>query len=79
MSTSAARNEYRLTPDDEHHITVMLVQVTSTWTPAERQQGARDTLRRVAARSIGCSLSDLRDSEVEWIDGRITRVLVEGH
>lgn len=29
----------------------------------------RADLRRIAARAIGCTLADLRDVEVEWIDG----------
>lgn len=70
---------YRLTANDEGQITDRLVNAVSTWTPEQRQQGARETLRRVAAHSIGCTLDDLRTSEIEWIDGRITRVLVEGH
>lgn len=71
---------YRLTAEDESCITERLIEVVSGWTPSERQDGGtnRLTLQRIAAHSIGCTLPDLRDSEVEWLNGRITRVITEG-
>jgi hypothetical protein len=74
---------YRLTADDEGRITDRLVDVTGGWNwhgAGPRDAGVdRLALQRIAAHSIGCSLDDLRDCEVEWINGRIERVLVEGH
>lgn len=80
MSTSASRNEYRLSAEDESRITERLNEVIKGWSPKERQDGgvARLTLQRIAAHSVGCTLPDLRDSEVEWINGRITRIITEG-
>lgn len=76
--------KYRLTATDEAAITDRLIDVVGSWTWHQRPrsaitQGDRIALRRIAAHSIGCSLDDLRDSEIDWIDGRIERVITEGH
>lgn len=72
---------YRLTGEDEDRITERLVEVVEGWSPSERQDGgvARLTLQRVAAHAIGCGLHDLREPELAWINGRIDRVITEGH
>lgn len=80
-STSAARDEYRLTEADEDQMQDAIArwfahqarQLRHSGRPAVIRLSAdeRVALRRVAAHAIGCSLDDLRDSEVQWIDNEI--------
>jgi hypothetical protein len=50
----------RLTGDDRDAIAVAILNAYP--------ETDRDDLRRIGARAIGCTLADLRDSEVDWID-----------
>ncbi len=70
MSTSAARNENRLTDDDRARIDATLTVyirplIHNGYKPAIGSDSL--AMQRLAAHSIGCSLDDLRDSEVDEI------------
>lgn len=64
---------YRLTSEDEQTIRARLAATVADWRSAggaARPENAAQlgTLTRVGAHAIGCSLYDLRDSEVAWIE-----------
>lgn len=64
---------YRLTTADEAKIIQALEGACNEWraqggTPRETTD--LPTLLRLGAHSIGCSLHDLRDSEIDWIEER---------
>ncbi len=60
--------DYRLTESDEERARAAIVQTLAKWAGHRTD---RETLRRIAAHSIGCPLDDLRDVEVQWIDNEI--------
>lgn len=70
--------EYRFSQGDEHAITSAIngvigewrSQQVGTWTAGTND---KHTLMRIAAHSIGCSLLDLRDTEVEYITEQVER------
>lgn len=69
MSTSAARNENRLTDADRKLIDGCLTDMVGSWPRTYKPTIGADalTMTRRAAYAIGCSLDDLRDSEVAEI------------
>ena len=67
MSTSAQRNEDRLSGDDRATILDRMAATYNAYRPTPRGAEVIDTLERVGAHSVGCSIDDLRDSERAWI------------
>lgn len=72
---------YRFTAEDETRIGEQIAGTLTRWQsqvdrPLELDGDARLTLTRLAAQSIGCSLFDLRDVELAWIEARVS-VLAE--
>lgn len=68
-------DRYRLSSGDEVRIIEAIRRADVAWgekrpIPAEFV----DTLERLAAHAIGCSLFDLRDSEREWIANVISEL-----
>ena len=70
-------NDYRLTEGDEQMMRDRMAEVVAEWdsqSPVHRHTLGgtdRESLRRIAAHAIGCSLDDLRDVEVQWINNEI--------
>ncbi|MGE4426057.1 MAG: hypothetical protein AB7G37_06375 [Solirubrobacteraceae bacterium] len=73
--TSAQRNEYRLSDDDGQRIG----RAVARWYADLHRTSGRgiatsqevEAVRRLAAQAIGCTLADLRDSEIDRIDAEI--------
>jgi hypothetical protein len=67
----------RLSDDDRRRIRDEVRSTYALWSrgrPAGTFAFNRQELRRRAARSIGCTLLDLRDSERDWLDAVIDGV-----
>lgn len=62
---------YRLIESDEDAMSLALRREWDSLLSPRNDEGTRAMLRRVAARAIGCTLSDLRGSEIQWIDNEI--------
>lgn len=76
--TTPDRTGYRLTKLDRAQCRHTIIEGLGRWDtngvlPTVLDNDARGTLRRTAAYSIGCTLADLRESEVEWLDAEIER------
>lgn len=71
MTTSAARNENRLTDADRVLINARLTAYVAPLRGNYTLRHGSDSLAmgRLAAHSIGCSIDDLRDSEIVEIAG----------
>lgn len=69
--------DYRFTADDEQTIRDRVQATYVAWADG-RKPGTftfdHDRLRRIAANAIACSLLDLRDCEIIWIDELIADV-----
>lgn len=70
---------YRLTQDDEHAVRFAIRRTIANWHPIPLRLKVEhvETLKRLAAHAIGCSLADLRDVELAWIDSEIAKVQEE--
>lgn len=80
MSTSAQRDEDRLTDTDRATIRERLTETWHSWnehraTPSEVRVAEMLTLERLAAHSIGCTTDDLRGSERMWIRDEIGHLI----
>lgn len=73
MTTSAARNENRLTEEDRCRIHAALTEMVTNWPRTYKPTVGSDALAmtRLAAHSIGCSLHDLRTSEIDEITAAV--------
>jgi hypothetical protein len=69
VSTSAERDEYRLSADDEAAIRAWIRREHPR--TAGSQASCAEQLRRGAPRAIGCTEADLRDSELQWIANEV--------
>lgn len=70
MTTSAQRDENRLTDEDRARIRTRLAELREEWrTNGHRYRPAYDAtiVERVGAHAIGCATYDLRDSELAEI------------
>lgn len=73
---SAWRDEDRLTYEDRRDMTAAAVAAVDLDGPTDLLDGAEHgRLARVAVRAIGCTLDDLRCSELRWLAGMVTLVL----
>lgn len=63
--------EYRLTDDDEATMRLAIRRRYAALLVYPSGLSVSSDLRIVAARAIGCTLDDLRDVEVQWIDNEI--------
>ncbi len=74
MTTAAARNENRLTDADRARIDARLTgYVTPLIGNYTLRIGSDDlAMIRLAAHSIGCSIDDLRDSEIDEITATVS-------
>lgn len=70
MSTSAQRNENRLSVEDREAMNRRISDTMRQWPRGFIPKPGSDllVLKRVAANAIGCSFYDLRDSELDEID-----------
>ena len=65
---------YRLTEEDEGRVTARIDETLADWKRAGHSRPVAvgtvewETLRRLAFHSIGCSVHDLRDSEIAWVE-----------
>lgn len=68
---------YRLTAEDESVIRARLASYVSMGdiTTHPRRGNVIDRLVRIGAHAIGCSVDDLRDSEISWIVDQATAAL----
>lgn len=77
MTRTEALDVDRLTPADRLTMTGAVVAAVDLDRPrADLDDAERARLAMLAAHSIGCTLSDLRGSELHWLTGMI--VLVAG-
>lgn len=64
--------DYRLTDADENRMRVAIRNAYKEYRPKPRLTGeVVDTLERIGAHSIGCSVFDLRECERQWIVNEI--------
>ncbi len=77
MSTSASRNENRLTAEDRERMVQGINATMNGWPRGFIPRPGSDTivLERVAAHSIGCSSLDLRDSELDEISTMVAEAI----
>ena len=69
MTTSAARDENRLTATDRERIAARLAELRDEWRINGHTYRPADAavVERVGAHAIGCATHDLRDSELAEI------------
>ena len=66
------RSEYRFSSEDETKIRARIESVWGDYRPVPTKSGeVRETLRRIGAHSIGCTLDDFRAVEIAWLDDLI--------
>lgn len=80
-TTSAQRDENRLTADDVARIQTCMAEVAADWKRQTRKGGglpgaALETLVRIGLGAIGCGPFDMRDSEIRAVTDMAADLLI---
>lgn len=80
MTTSVDRDENRMSTEDKARVRNRIASTIEEWAKhstlnQQRADNGLATLIRLGAHSLGCSLHELRRSEIEWIETQAREAL----